>query len=170
GGLPAGARDPRPPARDRGRRGVRDGGAGARGGARPRARAPAVREAARRVPAHPGEAGAHGDRARRSPTAGVSRGLGGGPGRERRGRRGCKGGGGRGGREQSVRIVCVGGGPAGLYFAILMKNADPSHEIRVLERNPLDATFGFGVVFSDAAQMNLAEADRRTYEEMTRAF
>src|SRR5437773_5083923 len=51
-----------------------------------------------------------------------------------------------------------------------MKNADPSHEIRVLERNALDATFGFGVVFSDAAQMNLAEADRWTYEEMTRAF
>src|SRR5206468_2030340 len=51
-----------------------------------------------------------------------------------------------------------------------MKRADPSHDVRVLERNALDATFGFGVVFSDAALQNLAAADRPTYEEMTRAF
>ena len=49
-----------------------------------------------------------------------------------------------------MKIVCVGGGPAGLYFAILMKRADPGHEVIVLERNRPDDTFGFGVVFSDA--------------------
>ena len=43
-----------------------------------------------------------------------------------------------------MRIVSVGGGPAGLYFAILMKRADPAHEITVLERNRPDDTFGFG--------------------------
>jgi anthraniloyl-CoA monooxygenase len=69
-----------------------------------------------------------------------------------------------------VRIVSVGGGPAGLYFAILMKKADPAHEITVLERNRPDDTFGFGVVFSDATLENFAEADGQTYEEITQAF
>ena len=49
-----------------------------------------------------------------------------------------------------MRISRVGGGPAGLYFAILMKKADPRHEVIVFERNRPDDTFGFGVVFSDA--------------------
>jgi len=40
----------------------------------------------------------------------------------------------------------------------------------VLERNPLEATFGFGVVFSDATQDTLAEADHETYQEMARHF
>ena len=46
-----------------------------------------------------------------------------------------------------MRIVCVGGGPAGLYFAILMKERDPTHEVTVLERNPRGVTYGWGVVF-----------------------
>ena len=41
-----------------------------------------------------------------------------------------------------MRIVCLGGGPAGLYFAILMKKANPSHDITVIERNAADNTFG----------------------------
>jgi anthraniloyl-CoA monooxygenase len=69
-----------------------------------------------------------------------------------------------------VKIVTVGGGPAALYFSILMKKADPAHEITVLERNRLDDTFGFGVVFSDATQNNLAAADPDTYNEMASHF
>src|SRR5437879_3397469 len=69
-----------------------------------------------------------------------------------------------------MRIGVVGGGPAGLYFAIQMKRADPSHHVTVVEQNPLEATFGFGVVFSDATQDTLAEADHETYQEMARHF
>ena len=54
-----------------------------------------------------------------------------------------------------MRIVSVGGGPAGLYLAILMKQADARHEVTVLERNRPDDTFGFGVVFSDATHGHL---------------
>jgi len=69
-----------------------------------------------------------------------------------------------------VKIVCVGGGPAGLYFAILMKRADPSHEILVLERNRPDDTFGFGVVFSDATIAQVESADEATYRAITDHF
>ncbi len=48
-----------------------------------------------------------------------------------------------------MRILCVGGGPAGLYFAVLAKLADPRHEVTVLERNPAGVTWGWGVVFWD---------------------
>jgi 2-polyprenyl-6-methoxyphenol hydroxylase-like FAD-dependent oxidoreductase len=48
-----------------------------------------------------------------------------------------------------VRIICAG--PAGLYLAILLKKADRTHDVAVIERNAPDATFGFGVVFSDRA-------------------
>ncbi len=67
-----------------------------------------------------------------------------------------------------MKIVSIGGGPAGLYFAILMKKADPAHDILVLERNRLDDTFGFGVVFSEATQENLQQADPETFYAMAR--
>ena len=69
-----------------------------------------------------------------------------------------------------MRIVCVGGGPAGLYFSILMKLADPRHEVTVLERNRPDDTFGFGVVFSDATLDNLREADPETHRDILASF
>ena len=69
-----------------------------------------------------------------------------------------------------MRIVCVGGGPAGLYFSTLMKLADASHDIRVLERNRPDDTFGFGVVFSDATLDNLREADPESHREILASF
>ncbi|BCY13010.1 FAD-dependent monooxygenase [Actinoplanes sp. L3-i22] len=48
-----------------------------------------------------------------------------------------------------MRITCVGGGPAGLYFAVLAKLADPARDVTVLERNPAGVTYGWGVVFWD---------------------
>ena len=69
-----------------------------------------------------------------------------------------------------MRIECVGGGPAGLYFAILHKKAFPDAEIRVLERNRADDTFGWGVVFSDETLENFEAADAKTYSEITSRF
>src|SRR5215216_3905660 len=67
-----------------------------------------------------------------------------------------------------MRIGIVGGGPAGLYFALLMKRRYPSHAIRVVEQNPANATFGFGVVFSDRAMGFLKEADAESYRDIER--
>ncbi|MBI2374066.1 MAG: FAD-dependent monooxygenase [Deltaproteobacteria bacterium] len=64
----------------------------------------------------------------------------------------------------------MGGGPAALYFALLMKKADPRHEITVLERNKPGDTFGFGVVFSDSTLGNLEDADPESLDEIRRSF
>ncbi|MGH9969187.1 MAG: FAD-dependent monooxygenase [Pyrinomonadaceae bacterium] len=69
-----------------------------------------------------------------------------------------------------MKMNIIGGGPAGLYFAILMKKADPSHEIAVYERNGPDDTFGWGVVFSGKTLTNLREADEESHREITRQF
>jgi anthraniloyl-CoA monooxygenase len=69
-----------------------------------------------------------------------------------------------------VNIVCIGGGPAGLYFALLMKQRDPAHVITVVERNRPYDTFGWGVVFSDQTLGNLREADAPTTEAILTAF
>ncbi len=69
-----------------------------------------------------------------------------------------------------MRIVCAGGGPAGLYFAIQMKQRDPSHRITVFERNRADDTFGWGVVFSDETLRNLEGADPPSKQEILDSF
>lgn len=69
-----------------------------------------------------------------------------------------------------MRILVAGGGPAGLYFAILMKRADPAHEVVLVERNRADDTFGFGVVFSDATIAEVEGADPETYRAITDHF
>jgi anthraniloyl-CoA monooxygenase len=69
-----------------------------------------------------------------------------------------------------MKIVSIGGGPAGLFLAILMKKADPAHDITIVERNRPDHTFGFGVVFSDQALENVAVADPPTYQRITEHF
>jgi 2-polyprenyl-6-methoxyphenol hydroxylase-like FAD-dependent oxidoreductase len=63
-----------------------------------------------------------------------------------------------------MKIRIIGGGPAGLYFASLMKRHDPSHDIIIYERSPRDATWGFGVVFSDRALEFLRADDEDMYQ------
>ena len=69
-----------------------------------------------------------------------------------------------------MRVNVVGAGPSGLYLAILLKKADQAHEITVLERNAPDATFGWGVVFSEETLGALRDADYPTYLEITDSF
>jgi 2-polyprenyl-6-methoxyphenol hydroxylase-like FAD-dependent oxidoreductase len=62
-----------------------------------------------------------------------------------------------------MRIAILGAGPAGLYLAFLIKRRDRGADVTVIEQNPADATFGFGVVFSDRALEFLREDDADTY-------
>ena len=52
---------------------------------------------------------------------------------------------------KKLRIGIVGAGPAGLLFALLAKRRQPDHQILIVEQSSRDATFGFGVVFSQGA-------------------
>jgi 2-polyprenyl-6-methoxyphenol hydroxylase-like FAD-dependent oxidoreductase len=62
-----------------------------------------------------------------------------------------------------MNILIAGAGPAGLYLAYLLKRQDVRHHIRIVEQNPPDSTFGFGVVFSDRALDFLRDDDEETH-------
>ncbi len=66
-----------------------------------------------------------------------------------------------------MKIAIIGAGPAGLYFAALMKRHNPSHDITLYERSPRNATWGFGVVFSDRALEFLRADDEDLYQYLT---
>ena len=65
-----------------------------------------------------------------------------------------------------MKIGIVGAGPAGLYFALLMKKANPTYKIQVIEQNPADATYGWGVVFSGRALHFLQQSDAEFYADL----
>ena len=67
-----------------------------------------------------------------------------------------------------MRIAIVGGGPAGLFFACLMKRHDRAHDVRVFERDPEGATYGWGVVFSDVALAFVRDVAPALYASITR--
>jgi anthraniloyl-CoA monooxygenase len=69
-----------------------------------------------------------------------------------------------------VKVAIIGGGPAGLYAALLLKQADALHDISILERNRADDTFGWGVVFSDQTLENFHAADEPTFRAITDNF
>jgi anthraniloyl-CoA monooxygenase len=69
-----------------------------------------------------------------------------------------------------MNILCLGGGPAGLYFAILMKQQNPANVITVVERNRPFDTFGWGVVLSDQTLANLQAADAPSAQLIGESF
>ena len=69
-----------------------------------------------------------------------------------------------------MKVRIIGAGPAGLYLAILLKKADPKHDVAVIERNAPDATFGWGVVFSEETLGALRDADPESHLQITDTF
>ncbi|HSD10544.1 MAG TPA: FAD-dependent monooxygenase [Candidatus Binatia bacterium] len=69
-----------------------------------------------------------------------------------------------------MNVLVVGGGPGGLYAAILLQKSRPRWRIRVVERNPPDATYGWGIVFSDRTLGSFREADFKTYQDIIDRF
>ncbi|RKE36359.1 anthraniloyl-CoA monooxygenase [Paraburkholderia sp. BL23I1N1] len=66
-----------------------------------------------------------------------------------------------------MKIDIVGGGPGGLFLSYLVKKRFPAWTVRVFEQNDADATYGWGVVFSDVALKFLEEADRAFFKRFT---
>lgn len=66
-----------------------------------------------------------------------------------------------------MKIRIIGGGPAGLFYAYLMKRDDPRHDVLVYERDPEDATYGWGVVFSDVALAFVRDIAPELYDAVT---
>jgi anthraniloyl-CoA monooxygenase len=69
-----------------------------------------------------------------------------------------------------MNILCIGGGPAGLYFALLMKQQQPTSRVVVVERNRAFDTFGWGVVLSDQTLQNLRGADATSAQRINDAL
>ena len=62
----------------------------------------------------------------------------------------------------------MGGGPAGLWFAFLVKRRRPAWTVRVHEQNPATATYGFGVVLSDAGRDRVRSAAPAAFDRIAR--
>jgi 2-polyprenyl-6-methoxyphenol hydroxylase-like FAD-dependent oxidoreductase len=73
-------------------------------------------------------------------------------------------------RKTRPRVVIVGAGPAGLYLACLLKRTHADFQINVVEQNPPDATFGFGLAFSERALEFLKREDAETWAALQPAL
>lgn len=62
----------------------------------------------------------------------------------------------------------MGGGPAGLWLAFLVKSRRSGWSVRVHEQNPATATYGFGVVLSDAGRERVRSAAPAAFDRIAR--
>jgi len=69
-----------------------------------------------------------------------------------------------------MRIAILGAGPAGLYLGYLLKRARPDLTIEIFEQNPPDATFGFGLAFSERALEFIRGEDEATWSAIEPAL
>lgn len=69
-----------------------------------------------------------------------------------------------------MKIKIVGAGPAGLYFALLLKQHNPDHDITIFERDGPTDTYGWGIVFSDKTLSYLKDNDSQSFEEIIDSF
>ncbi len=67
-----------------------------------------------------------------------------------------------------MKVTVIGGGPAGLFFASLMKRHGLAADVRVVERDPEGATYGWGVVLSDVALNFVKDVDPALHVALTR--
>jgi 2-polyprenyl-6-methoxyphenol hydroxylase-like FAD-dependent oxidoreductase len=58
-----------------------------------------------------------------------------------------------------MKVCIIGGGPSALFLAVLLKSRGTADEILVLEQNPKDATYGFGVALAESAIDKLNDAE-----------
>lgn len=65
-----------------------------------------------------------------------------------------------------MKIAVIGGGPGGLYFSLLAKKRNPALDITVCERNPEDATFGFGIALQGNSWEFLREDDQACLDDI----
>ena len=72
------------------------------------------------------------------------------------------------GGKSRLKIEVVGGGPAGLWLAFLLKRRCPGWTVRVHEQNPATATYGFGVVLSDAGRERVRSAAPAAFDRIAR--
>lgn len=65
-----------------------------------------------------------------------------------------------------MRVRIIGGGPGAMFLAILLKSRGIANDILVLEQNPKDATYGFGVALAESAIDKLHEAEPATMQAL----
>ncbi len=65
-----------------------------------------------------------------------------------------------------MRVRIIGGGPCGMFLAILLKSRGTADDVLVLEQNPKDATYGFGVGLARSAIDKLNEAEPATMQAL----